>query len=134
MKLLWGRIIVAGVLCEILYFVYLQFVLGDLFAAYEVAGMVGVAACLMLGGIWVGRSARWRPVLQGALVGVAAILFFFLLNIAFILLAPDLVEEAEQAEIGIALFLLNHGLKIIGGAVGAYIGTMLARKPRRITG
>ncbi|HUF72968.1 MAG TPA: hypothetical protein VMR74_08730 [Gammaproteobacteria bacterium] len=133
MKLLWGRIAVAGVLCEILYFLYLQFVLGDVLAAYAVSGMIGVAVCLMLGGIWVGRSASRRPVLQGALVGVAAIVFYFLLIVAVAVVAPDLMEEAEQAELDVSLFLLNHGLKIVGGALGGYIGAMLAGKPDRIS-
>jgi hypothetical protein len=134
MKLLWGRIVVAGVLCEILYFLYLQFVLGDVLAAYAVSGMIGVAVCLMLGGIWVGRSASRRPVLQGSLVGVAAIVFYFLLIVAVAVFAPELMEQAEPAEFDVPLFLLNHGLKIVGGALGGYIGAMLAGKPDRISG
>jgi hypothetical protein len=134
MKLLWGRIIVAGVLCEILYFLYLQFILGDLLAAYEVSGLIGVAFCLMLGGIWVGSGALWRPALQGGLVGAAAIVFFFLLNLAFVVLAPEFMAEADPPEVGVSLFLLNHGLKIVGGTVGGYIGAMLTGKPDRTAG
>lgn len=129
MKLLWGRIIVAGILCEILYALYLQYVLGDLNEAYALTGMLGVLACMMLGGLWVGRSAASRPVIQGALVGVAAIVFYMTLIIVFVLFGPDEDQAAQQAGFDPALFLLNHGLKIVGGAVGGFLGGVLLKRP-----
>jgi hypothetical protein len=128
MKLLWVRIIVAGIVCEILYALYLQFVLGDLSQAYAVTGMLGVVVAMMLGGLWVGRSAASRPVIQGALVGVAAVVFYMTLVIVFFLVGPEPDDAAQQAG-SPGLFALNHALKIVGGAAGGYLGGVLLKRP-----
>lgn len=121
---LWVRIVLAGILCEVLYGLYLQFVLGDLLQAYALSGMLGVVVLMALGGIWVGFSASSKPALNGGLVGIAAIVFYFLLLGAFTLLGPE-VEATEATEFQPGLLVLNHALKIVGGLAGGFIGGAL---------
>jgi hypothetical protein len=134
MRLRWWRILLAGVLAEILYALFLQFMIGDMMQAFAPVGMAGALVCMLLGGLWVGRSAPSRPVLHGTLVGVAAVAFYFVLVGLAVLFAPEAAAPPDAATPGLASApaLLNHALKVVGGAVGGLLGGTLlrGREPR----
>jgi hypothetical protein len=134
MQLRWWRILLAGVLAEILYALFLQFVIGDMMQAFAPVGMAGVLVCMLLGGLWVGRNAPTRPVLHGVLVGVAAVAFYFVLVGLALQFAPEAAEPPNDAMPGLASApaLLNHALKLVGGALGGLLGgtVLRGREPR----
>lgn len=132
MKILWWRIVAAGVVLELLYGVFIFAILGSNAAAYTSVGLAAVFLMMMIGGVWVGRSAGSMPVAQGALVGVAAVSFYLTLLGVFFLLGAATDEAAATEETPMGLWLLNHALKILGGAVGGYIGgSMLTKRHTR---
>lgn len=136
MQLRWWRILLAGVLAEILYALFLQFVVGDMMQAFAPVGMAGALVCMLLGGLWVARSAPSRPVLHGALVGVAAVAFYFLLVALALQFAPEAAAPPNDATPGLtsAPALLNHALKLVGGALGGFLGgTALRSKTVRVS-
>lgn len=134
MQLRWWRILVAGVLAEILYALFLQFVVGDMLQAFAPVGMGGALICMLLGGLWVARSATSRHVLHGALVGVAAVAFYFILVGLALQFAPEAAAPPNDATPGLASApaLFNHALKIAGGALGGFLGRSVfrGRQPR----
>ena len=120
---------VAGFLLEILYGFYVLRVLGGSAEAYSVAGQSGVVVFMMIGGFWVGRKAQWRPAVQGGLVGLIANLLY----LAVVLIEVNFIDGSggvgPDEEIPVAFQFLNFVLKIIGGAVGGFIGS--TAYPRR---
>ena len=80
MKILWWRILIAAIVLELLYGVFLVFVLGAAEQAFTTLGIVSVFLFMALGGFWVGSRATSRPILQGGLVGVVAVLFYTVLT------------------------------------------------------
>jgi hypothetical protein len=130
MRLRWWRIFLAGVLAEILYALFLQFVVGDMMQAFAPVGMAGALVCMLLGGLWVARSAPSRPVLHGALVGGVAIAFYFVLVGLALQFAPEAAAPPNDATPGLASApaLLNHALKLVGGALGGFLGGTVLRR------
>src|SRR5687768_10784360 len=75
MKMLWGRILIAGFLVELLLLLILNGVSRPLYGSQgdsPVAFVCGFFLTLV-GALWVGRQAPSRFVLHGALVGMAAV-------------------------------------------------------------
>jgi hypothetical protein len=118
MKLRWGRIVIGGFLTEaviIAGFFALLFAT-RLAGAPEVAlpetpvdfanAIISSFGVTFLFALWVCRRVESHHVLHGVLVGVVAILIFVLLT---------------QAEPEPPLYILAHGLKIVGGATGGYV-------------
>jgi hypothetical protein len=98
-KILWWRILLAGIAAELLYIVYLVAMLGDIQRAYSVAGFAGVFGLMLIGGLWIGRSAGSKSTPQGGLVGVAGILFYTALGLTSALIGPEkLGIESQPAE------------------------------------
>ena len=113
----WKRIGLAGIAAELLYAVYIYYLAPSTQVAYQPAGFAAVFALFVLGGWWAARAiADASRVLAGVLVGIVGTAFYYVLQI------PDILA-GEQAFPAIAL--LNHGLKLAGGALGA----LLARWP-----
>jgi hypothetical protein len=132
MNILWWRVLVAGVLAENVYGIFLVLVLGDTSEALSPVGLIAAFSFLFLGGLWVGRASSAHPALHGALVGAVAVAFYFLL--AAILLVSGVVDLDSSPEATAVIFsplaLLNHGIKILGSVLGAYLGgTRLKRGP-----
>lgn len=124
MKILWGRILLAAIVLELLYGVFLVFVLGSAEQAYATLGIASVFVFMAIGGLWVGWKATSLPVVQGGLVGVAAVLFYTALTTPAVL----------SGELAItAPFLLNHLAKVLGGLFGGLLGNVL-RVSRRAVG
>lgn len=118
MKILWGRILIAAFVLEVLYGLLLYAVLGGPEVAFMALGIGVVFVFMLLGGLWVARKAVWKPVLQGALVGIAAVIIYSVLT------TPAMIA-GELAVTG--PLLLNHLAKIAGGTVGGLLAaTVLA--------
>ena len=118
----WGRALVGGLLIELaLMIVSVPFVAmnsADELPTYVLPATV-VAA--VLAGLWVARRVE-RPVLHGALAGVAAILLYLVLAVIGMLAAP------ERTNFDTALspaYLASHVLKVLGAMAG---GWWIARK------
>jgi putative membrane protein (TIGR04086 family) len=116
MKILWWRILIAAIVLELLYGVFLVFILGAAEEAFTTLGIASVFVFMAIGGFWVGSRAPSRPVLQGGLVGVVAVLFYTALTTPAVLSGELLVTGP---------FLLNHLSKVLGGAFGGLLAKSL---------
>ena len=122
MKILWGRILITGLVLEVLYGLFLVFVLGAAEQAYRPIGLSSGFVVMAIGGFFVGRTATWRPVLQGGLVGVAAVLFYTALT------TPGVIG-GQLVVTGV--FVLNHLLKILGATAGGWVAATLPAPKER---
>lgn len=118
MKTLWGRILVAGFLVELLLLFVLNGVSRPLFGSQgdSSAAFMGGFFFALIGALWVGRKAPSRFVLHGVLVGVAAVVLHMALTLQ---LGPSV-----QPEINLR-FLAAHIATILGGSLG---GLMVAKR------
>ncbi|HEY6816847.1 MAG TPA: hypothetical protein VI168_15020 [Croceibacterium sp.] len=112
----WKRIVLAGIAAELLYAVYIYYIAPSTQVAYQPEGFAAVFALFVIGGLWAGRGIRdTSRLLAGVLVGLVGTAFYYVLQI------PDILA-GEQTYPAIAL--LNHGLKLAGGALGAAFGAL----------
>ena len=125
MKILWWRILIAAIALEFLYGVFLVFVLGAAEQAFTTLGIVSVFLFMALGGFWVGSRATSRPILQGGLVGVVAVLFYTVLTTPGVL-------SGELAVTG--PFLLNHLAKLLGGSFGGLLAGVMSASRKHAVG
>ena len=118
MKILWGRILVAGFLVELLLLVVLNGLSRPLYGSEgdSPAAFVGGFFFALIGALWVGRKASSRFVLHGALVGMAAVLLHAALTLQ---LGPTGLPEINLQ------FFAAHIATILGGSLG---GLMAARR------
>jgi len=110
----WGRIVVGGVLAEvvlILAIVPLGARLGQSFL-HETAPPGSFVTCF-LAALWVSRGIKSRFVLHGTLVGVIAALLYLGLT---------------RAQPEPLVYIIAHGLKLLGGACGGFVAGMGARR------
>jgi hypothetical protein len=114
-RILWIRILVGGFLSElalIVVFIPTTILLGQTAGVY-----VAVAGSLLmpfLFGFWAAQKAHAHNVLHGLLVGAIGILIYV-----------GLTRGAPEP----LLYLIAHGLKLIGGAAGGYTaGSIRARR------
>lgn len=121
MKILWWRILTAAIVLELLYGVFLVFVLGAAEQAFTILGIASVFIFMATGGVWVGSKSPSRPVLQGGLVGVVAVLFYTILT----------TPAALSGELAVTgPFLLNHLAKVLGGIVGGLLANIMPARKR----
>lgn len=114
----WGRALVGGLLMELILFA----VSAAFFAtghAEQLPRVVLPATLIaaVVAGMWVARRVE-RPVLHGALAGLAAILPYVAIAVVGVLAAPD------QANFDTALsptYLASHVLKVLGAIAGAWL-------------
>lgn len=66
-KVIWWRIVIAAFVLEMLYGLFLVFLLGAAEEAYTARGIACVFAFMMIGGLWIGWKAAWRPMLHAAM-------------------------------------------------------------------
>ena len=110
----WARIVIAGFLVEaaiFAVFIPVFVVLGEQPGIYT--AVLASFAMAFLFGMWVGRRIESRFVLHGMLVGVAATLVYIGLSFA----------QPEPWQ-----YIVAHGLKIVGGALGARVAEKRKRK------
>jgi hypothetical protein len=113
----WWRVFGGGLLIEVV----LMAVAVPFFAAGrpDVVSMAIVPATLLAAavcGAWAARGTG-KPVLNGTLAGVAALVIYVLMAIAGMLAAPD------QADLSTALspaYLGSHVCKVMGGLLGGW--------------
>lgn len=103
----WGRVLLGGLLAEVAIFVVVLPVL-LLFGQQALLYAVPPTSLVMtfLTALWVGQKIESRRVLSGVLVGVVAILLYVGLTLG----RPEPF-----------LYLVAHGLKILGGGAGGFI-------------
>ena len=118
----WGRAIVGGLLLELLLSGFAGLLYGlDRLEDLNTYILPATLLAAVLAGAWTARGTA-RPVLNGALAGVAALALYVLLAIVAGLLAPDRADFTTALS---PLYLASHALKVLGGALG---GWWVARK------
>ena len=127
--MLWGRIALGGFLVEaVLIAITVPVVtwVGDGPVPY--IGVLGSLVVTFLFGAWVARRATSRQMLHGLLVGVVAMVIYGALFEAGRRFAPPEQQTAAQP---LMYYVLGHGFKLIGGALG---GLVAARRLRGAAG
>ena len=113
----WGRALVGGLLIElILMAVSVPFVATGRAAELPAYVLPATVVAAVLAGLWVARRVA-RPVLHGALAGLAAILLYLVLAVMGMLAAP------ERTSLDTALspaYLASHVFKVLGAMAGAW--------------
>jgi putative membrane protein (TIGR04086 family) len=103
----WGWVLLGGFLAELAVFVIvipLSLLAGQESLLYSAPPASFVAAFAF--GLWVARKAPQRPVLHGALVGVAAMLIYLGISLG----QPEPIA-----------YVVAHVLKLLGGAAGGFV-------------
>jgi putative membrane protein (TIGR04086 family) len=105
----WGRIVWGGFLAELVLILAVvpTFLLGGE-AAVTWAAVGGSPVMTFLVTWWMARHIRSRLVLHGALIGVTACLLYVALTLA----------QPEPP-----IYIVAHGLKIAGGAIGGLLAS-----------
>jgi hypothetical protein len=113
-QLRWGRILVGGLVAELLVFAIVFPVL-YLFGqrAFLASILIASAAMPFVFAVWVCRRIESHFVLHGALVGVVAALIY------------TVIAWGQPQPL---LYKIAHGLKVLGGAAG---GLMASRRSGR---
>jgi len=114
MKILWGRILVAGFLVELLLLVVLNGVSRPLYGSQGDSPVAFVCGFFftLIGALWVSRKAPSHFVLHGALVGMAAVALHTALT-----LQPTPTGQLEMN----LRFFAAHIAKILGGSLGGFM-------------
>jgi putative membrane protein (TIGR04086 family) len=121
MKIYWNRVVIAGILSELLLLVIrVPFLRYDGPAPWAV-NLLTHFIPLFLGGLWIARKIESRLVLHGVLVGVVA-------NLLLIVLAPLLMLLKEPSNQQLTSLLISIPVKIAGSTLGGYIGGKLRKK------
>ena len=112
----WGRIFIGGILAELAVFA-IVFPVQHFFGqqAFLVSILIASFALPLIAALWVCRNAGSDMVLQGALVGLVAALFY--VAIAW--------GQPEPF-----LYKIAHGLKLVGGWLGGNIAERRALQRR----
>ncbi len=121
MKLNWKRVVIVGILSELLLLVIrVPFLRYDGPAPWAV-NLLTHFIPLFLGGLWIARKIESRFVLHGVLVGVVA-------NLLLIVLAPLLLLLKEPSNQQLTSLLISIPVKILGSTAGACVGGMRRKK------
>jgi hypothetical protein len=116
----WGRIVLGGVLGEVLLILAVipMRIAGSGETAITVLAVGGSFLAFVLVAWWLGRTLA-RPALQGMLMGAVAAAIYLALQVLGQLLAP----EPPQIP---AIYYVGHVLKLAGGAVGGWLAARYA--------
>jgi len=134
-RIRWGRVVAAAFLSELGVFAALLSVWavyslliapGQTSAEYEAftdraayyVAPAAAALTVFFGALWVGRKLNSDFVLNGALVGIAAVV----LSIGFVFIA----EPEERL-----MYMVSYGLRILGGYVGGLVAQVRAAGGRQ---
>lgn len=115
----WKRTVIAGIVIELLYAVYVYFLATADLVGYKPEGLAVAFILFAIGGFWAARPAFSSRLVIGAAVGVVGILFYYAISIPTIL--------AGEIEFPLMAWV-NHGLKVAGGVAGALLGGVVAGK------
>jgi uncharacterized membrane protein HdeD (DUF308 family) len=110
-ELRWGRVLVGGLLAELLV-IAIVFPVLALFGQQAFLASILIASAVMpfIFAVWVGRRVESRFVLHGALVGVVAALVYM-----------GLAWGQPQP----LLYKIAHVFKVIGGVAGGVVASRL---------
>jgi hypothetical protein len=124
--MLWGRIVLGGFLVEaVLMAVTIPLVMWGGEALVPYLGVIGSLVVTFLFGWWVARRAPSRHVLHGLLAGAVAMVIYGAIFVVASRFAPP---EAQGEPLPLIYYVLGHGFKLLGGALG---GFMVSREQRR---
>lgn len=114
-SLRWGRILLGGLLAEVLLILAVIPIqaTGGSEQALTIVAVGGSFAALLFVAWWLCRPLS-RPVLHGALMGVAAATLYLCLQ----LIATAFAPEPPQVP---AIYYFAHVLKLAGGALGGWL-------------
>ena len=121
MKINWKRVVIVGILSELLLLVIrIPFLRYDGPASWVVNFLTHFIP-LFLGGLWIARKIESRFVLHGVLVGIVA-------NLLLIVLAPLLMLLKEPSNQQLTSLLISIPVKILGSTAGGYVGGRQRKK------
>jgi hypothetical protein len=128
-SLRWGRIVLGGLLGEVLLLLAVipMRAMGSSESAITVLAVAGSFAVFVPVALWLGRATP-RPLLHGALMGGVAAAIYIALTIAGGLFVPDMPPIPW-------IYYVGHLLKLAGGATGGWLaqraaGTTAAARAR----
>jgi len=114
----WGRALAGGFLIELVLMVMtVPFVALGRAEILPNFVLPATAVAAVLVGMWVARRVE-RPVLHGALAGLAAILLYVLLAVGATLAAP---AQADMTTAFSPAYLATHVLKVLGAMAGGWL-------------
>jgi hypothetical protein len=124
MRIQWLRVLLGGLLIEIVLFVVL---LGGFAAAgVDIATRISTASALVIGVgcfaaaflivLWLGRGLHSHLVLHGFLMGLAATLIYLGL------VAGSGQMSSALVTYGPATFVMVNAARLVGGAIGGVVG------------
>jgi uncharacterized membrane protein HdeD (DUF308 family) len=118
LKIRWVRVLIAGVLAEVVVFIVV-FPTLHFFGQQAFLASILIASAVMpfLFALWVGRHIDSWFVLHGAFVGLVAALFYVVLTRG---------QPEPQ------LYVIAHGLKVIGGAAGGLVAARRNASARNV--
>ena len=118
MKIHLVRILIAGLLAELLLLLILGF--GQRFDGLvsQIIIYFSYIVPMFLGGLWVARKAKSRFILHGILVGIVANVFYFLMILS--MFPSDQTFFENVGSLSIIGFYLPAALKILACTAGAY--------------
>ena len=127
--MLWGRIALGGFLVElVLMALTVPIFIWGTETAVVYLGVIGSLVVTFVFGAWVARRAASRQVLHGLLVGVVAMLIY---GVIFVV-AAQFAPPEQQTEQPLLYYVVGHGFKLIGGALGGLVAARQLRLvPRR---
>jgi putative membrane protein (TIGR04086 family) len=121
MRINWKRIVVAAICSELLLLV-IRFP----FLRYDGPGDYALNLLthflpLFLGGLWIARKIESRFVLHGVLVGIIG-------NLLLVIMIPLFMFMSAPTKQRVISLLISIPTKILGGAIGAYVGGRRRKK------
>jgi hypothetical protein len=119
----WGRTLVAAIAVEVVLIVATVCIYATVAAPEPLLDIVIPPAALILfvpAGQWVARGSS-APILNGFVAGLWGIVLY----VALTLIAQGAVADFDLESSVRPAYLLAHGLKVVGGAIG---GWLVARK------
>jgi len=116
-------ILVLAVALEMVYGMFLILVLGDGQEAFAPLGLSSAVAIFVLGGWWIAATAKSSPILQAGWVGIAAVIFYNLINVGARLAGADASPYSDLVQ---RHYLGHHLLKIAAAVLGGSLGARRA--------
>ncbi|WAT16927.1 hypothetical protein OZN62_08230 [Aurantiacibacter sp. MUD11] len=114
----WKRIFIAGIAVELLYAVYVYYLATADLVGYKPEGLAVAFVLFGIGGFWAARPAQDSRLAIGLAVGLVGMLFYYAISMPTVL--------AGEMEFPLMAWV-NHGLKLAGGAVGAFLAGRIGR-------
>jgi hypothetical protein len=121
-RILWGRVILYGVLTEVFLMIIFVagLVIGVIAAGNTMVALVGSFVLPLLFAVILGRRLDARFGVHGVLIGAVAFALFMTMNLIGRLFQPDAPPQPVA-------YWIAHALKFIGGGIGGAIAWQRTR-------